>query len=53
VLSNAFAPNAGVSPDEAKREWTAGLLSGITLLPSGTFGVNRAQEKGCTYCSGG
>ena len=53
VLSNAFAGNAGVTPDEAKKEWTAGLLPGVALLPSGTYGVNRAQEKGCTYCSGG
>jgi hypothetical protein len=53
VLSNAYAKNAGVSPEEAKKEWTAGIIPGITLIPSGTWGVNRAQEKGCTYCSGG
>jgi hypothetical protein len=29
------------------------LVPGVTILPSGTWGVNRAQEAGCTYCSGG
>jgi hypothetical protein len=53
VLSGMFAANAGVSADQAKQEWTAGILPGITLLPSGVWGVNRAQEKGCTYVAGG
>lgn len=52
-LSSEFAANAGVSKEAAAKEWTEGLLPGITLLPSGTWGVNRAQEKGCTYCTGG
>jgi hypothetical protein len=53
VLSGMFAANAGVSADQAKQEWTAGLLPGVTLLPSGVWGVNRAQEHGCTYVAGG
>jgi hypothetical protein len=28
-------------------------VPGITIVPSGTWGVNRAQEAGCTYCAGG
>ena len=52
-LSSELAGNAGVSKEVAAKEWTEGLLPGITLLPSGTWGVNRAQEKGCTYCTGG
>jgi len=51
--SRRLAANAGVSPDEAYKEFAANLLPGITILPSGTWGVNRAQEAGCTYCSGG
>ena len=27
--------------------------SGHPMIPSGTWGVNRAQEAGCTYCTGG
>lgn len=52
-LSGMLAANAGVSAEAAAKEWAEGLLPGITLLPSGTWGVNRAQEKGCTYCTGG
>ena len=29
------------------------VIPGITIIPSGTWGVNRAQESGCTYCAGG
>ena len=53
VLSKAVAGNAGVSAEEAAKEWTANIVPGITVLPSGTWGVNRAQEAGCSYCSGG
>jgi hypothetical protein len=53
VLSAKFAPAAGVTPDVALKEWTAGIIPGITVIPSGTWGVNRAQEAGCTYCAGG
>ena len=52
-LSQEFAPNAKVTKEVAAKEWAANLLPGIPLIPSGTWGVNRAQEKGCTYCSGG
>jgi hypothetical protein len=53
VISGMLAANAGVSADAAAAEWTAGLIPGVVVLPSGTWGVNRAQEKGCTYCAGG
>jgi hypothetical protein len=48
-----LAHNAGVSAEEAAKEWTAAVIPGITIIPSGTWGVNRAQEAGCTYCAGG
>ena len=53
VQSKMLAGNAGVSPEEAAKEWAANIVAGITLIPSGTWGVNRAQEGGCTYCAGG
>ena len=53
VVSGLLSKNAGVTPEVAKAEWVAGLLPGVTLVPSGVLAVNRAQEKGCTYCSGG
>jgi hypothetical protein len=53
VQSKRLASNAGVSADEAAKEWAANVVPGITIIPSGTWGVNRAQEGGCTYCAGG
>jgi len=52
-LSGLMAPNAKVTKEAAAKEWAANLIAGIPLIPSGTWGVNRAQEKGCTYCTGG
>jgi len=52
VQSGMLAHNAGLSAEDAAKEWTANLIPGITLIPSGTWGVNRAQEAGCTYCAG-
>jgi hypothetical protein len=48
-----LAPNAGVTPDEAFKEFAANTVPSVTIIPSGTWGVNRAQEAGCTYCAGG
>lgn len=53
VQSKMLAGGAGVSADEAAKEWAANIVPGIALIPSGTWGVNRAQEAGCTYCAGG
>ena len=48
-----LAANANVTAEEAAREWAANVVAGITIIPSGTWGVNRAQEAGCTYYAGG
>jgi hypothetical protein len=53
VQSRTLAGKAGVSAEAAAKEWAANVLPGITVIPSGTWGVNRAQEAGCTYCAGG
>jgi hypothetical protein len=53
VLSGMLAQNAGMSAEDAAKEWEANVIPGITVIPSGTWGVNRAQEHGCTYCAGG
>jgi hypothetical protein len=53
IQSNMLAGNAGVSAQAAADEWSANVIPGITILPSGVWGVNRAQEAGCTYCAGG
>lgn len=51
--SKMLAHNAGVSASDAAKEWAANVIPGITIVPSGVWGVNRAQEAGCTYCAGG
>lgn len=38
---------------EVKKEWMAGLLPGIQVVPSGVWAVGRAQEHGCAYCFAG
>lgn len=53
MLSGKLAANAEMSHEEATKEWRANVIPGITVIPSGTWGLNRAQEHGCTYCSGG
>jgi hypothetical protein len=53
VQSKMLAGNAGVSAEDAAKEWAANVVPGITIIPSGTWGVNRAQEGGCSYCAGG
>ncbi len=53
VLSKMLGAKIGVSPADAEKEWTENVIKGMSILPSGTWGVNRAQEAGCTYCSGG
>jgi intracellular sulfur oxidation DsrE/DsrF family protein len=53
ALSGTLGDKIGVSKDDAKKEWLAGLLPGMTVVPVGVMAVNRAQEHGCTYCYGG
>ncbi len=53
VQSKMLSGNAGVSADAAAKEWAANIIPGVTVIPSGTWGVNRAQAAGCSYCAGG
>jgi hypothetical protein len=53
VQSKMLSGIAGVTPEEAAKEWTANIIPGITVIPAGTWGVNRAQQAGCSYCTGG
>jgi intracellular sulfur oxidation DsrE/DsrF family protein len=52
VQSKMLSGNAGVTPEEAAKEWAANIVPGVTVIPSGTWGVNRAQQAGCSYCAG-
>lgn len=53
VLSGRLSGQAGVTPEVALKDWTAAVIPGIHVIPSGVWGVNRAQIAGCSYCSGG
>lgn len=53
VLSGKLSGQASVTPEVALKDWTAAVIPGIHIIPSGVWGVNRAQVAGCTYCSGG
>lgn len=53
VYSAAVAQGAGLNAADVKKEWVAGLLPGIQIVPSGVWAVGRAQEHGCAYCFAG
>jgi intracellular sulfur oxidation DsrE/DsrF family protein len=40
---------AGIPGDEARRSLVASLVPGTLLVPSGIFGLARAEEAGCHY----
>ncbi len=48
-----YAPKMKMDADAIKKDWVAGILPGIQIVPSGVLAVNRAQEHGCTYCFAG
>jgi hypothetical protein len=53
VYSAAVGEGMKMDPVAVKKEWMAGLLPGIQVVPSGVWAVGRAQEHGCTYCYAG
>src|SRR5437588_3295633 len=50
VYSAVAAMGMKGDPDAIKKEWLAGLLPGVQIMPSGVWAVGRAQEHGCSYC---
>ena len=53
VMANTIAPMMNLNPEEVKKEWVAGILPGIQVVPSGVWALGRAQEKGCSYIFAG
>jgi intracellular sulfur oxidation DsrE/DsrF family protein len=53
VYSKGVGKSMNMDPADVKKDWVAGLLPGIQILPSGVYAVNRVQEAGCTYCYAG
>jgi len=50
VNSAAIAKKMNMEPSEVLKEWVAGVLPGIQIVPSGVWAVGRAQEHDCAYC---
>lgn len=53
VYSAAVAEGSKQDPASVKKEWEAGLIPGVELVPSGVWALGRAQEKGCAYIFAG
>ena len=53
VYSSGAAQKMGMDPAAVKKEWIAGLLPGVQVVPSGVLGVAHSQELGCNYCFAG
>ncbi|MEP6905745.1 MAG: hypothetical protein ABI875_06645 [Gemmatimonadales bacterium] len=53
VYSSGAAKKMGMDPAAVKKEWIAGLLPGVQLVPSGVMAVARAQEVGGRYIFAG
>jgi intracellular sulfur oxidation DsrE/DsrF family protein len=51
--SRQVAKANGVNPDEVKKEWLASMIPGIKVVPAGVLALNRAQERGASYCYAG
>ncbi len=53
VYTNIVAGQMSMKPEDVMKDWMAGLLPGIQVVPSGVWAVGRAQEHGCQYCFAG
>ena len=53
VYSSAVATKMKLDPAVVKKDWIAGLLPGVMLVPSGVMAVSRAQEFGARYIFAG
>ena len=50
VYGSVIAQKMGMDGGEVLKEFQAGVLPDIQIVPSGVWAVNRAQEHGCSYC---
>ena len=53
LTSGQYAKNKGLDPATVKNEWITALIPGVQLVPSGVWALNRAQERGASYCYAG
>ena len=53
VYSGAVAMQTGAKQEDILKEWTANVLPGVQIVPSGVWALGRAQEKQCAYIFAG
>lgn len=53
VYSGIVAKRMNVPPEEVYKDWVAGILPGVQIVPSGVVAINGAQSRGCSYCFAG
>ena len=53
VYSAAVAQAMNLDAEEVRKDWLSGVLPGVQVMPAGIWALNRAQEKGCSYCFAG
>ncbi|MDF2158417.1 twin-arginine translocation signal domain-containing protein [Algoriphagus sp. CAU 1675] len=53
VYSQGVASQVNADSGEVYKEWVAGVLPGIQIVPSGVWALGRAQEHGCAYVFAG
>lgn len=53
VYTGLLAKQKNLPADQVRKDWLAGLLPGVQLVPSGVVAINGAQSRGCGYCFAG
>ena len=53
VYSAALAEKMNMKAEDIMKEWTAGLIPGIQVVPSGVWALGRAKEHNCGYIFAG
>ena len=53
VYSAVVADKMKLNAADVLKEWTANVLPGVQIVPSGVWALGRAQERKCAYCFAG
>lgn len=53
VYSGVVAQSMNLDAEEVRKDWVSGVLPGVQVMPAGIWAINRAQERGCSYCFAG
>ncbi|MGD8322666.1 MAG: twin-arginine translocation signal domain-containing protein [Gemmatimonadota bacterium] len=53
AVSMQLGQKMNMPAEDIANDMVANLIPGVQLVPSGVWAVNRAQERGCTYCFAG